>query len=69
MLTLEQPDNIFSALRMSPAAFVREMRVAAAEEKGVASPLTREITFDKTDPNFRRVMERYEQAGIPTYPH
>jgi len=40
MLTLEMPDNIFSALHMSPAAFVREMRVAAAEEKGVASPLT-----------------------------
>ena len=37
MLTLEQPDNIFSALRMSPAAFVREMRVAAAEEKWLTS--------------------------------
>lgn len=29
-LALELPDNIFSALRMSPAVFVREMRVAAA---------------------------------------
>jgi predicted HTH domain antitoxin len=29
-LALELPDNIFSSLRMSPAAFVREMRIAAA---------------------------------------
>lgn len=29
-LAVELPDNIFSALRMSPAVFVREMRVAAA---------------------------------------
>lgn len=29
-LALELPDNIFSALRMSPTVFVREMRVAAA---------------------------------------
>jgi len=35
----------------------------------VLAVLPREIAYDKTDPNFRRVMERYEQAGIPTYPH
>ena len=29
-LALELPDHVFSALRMSPVAFVREMRVAAA---------------------------------------
>ena len=29
-LAIELPENIFSALRLSPLAFVREMRVAAA---------------------------------------
>ena len=29
-LALELPDNTFSALRLSPAEFVREMRIAAA---------------------------------------
>lgn len=29
-LAFELPDNIFSSLRMSPVAFVSEMRVAAA---------------------------------------
>lgn len=29
-LSLVLPDNIFSSLRMTPTAFVREMRVAAA---------------------------------------
>jgi predicted HTH domain antitoxin len=29
-LALELPDNTFSALRLSPAKFVREMRIAAA---------------------------------------
>jgi len=33
-LALELPDNIFSALHMAPAAFVREMRVAAAVRAG-----------------------------------
>lgn len=31
--------------------------------------LQREIAYDTTDPAFCTVMERYEQAGIPTYPH
>lgn len=31
--------------------------------------LQREIAYDTTDPAFRAVVERYEQAGIPTYPH
>lgn len=29
-LALELPDNIFSALRLPPAEFAREMRIAAA---------------------------------------
>jgi len=64
-LALEMPDNVFSTLRMSPAAFVREMRVAAAVQWYAEQRISQEKAAEIAGQSRLEFIDELRRRNVP----
>lgn len=64
-LDLELPENIFSALRMPPAKFAREMRIAAAVQWYAERRISQEKAAEIAGQSRAQFIEELRQRKVP----
>lgn len=64
-LALELPDNIFSALRLPPAEFAREMRIAAAVQWYAERRISQEKAAEIADQSRVQFIDELRQRKVP----
>lgn len=64
-LALELPENIFSALRLPPAEFVREMRIAAAVQWYSEQRISQEKAAEIAGQNRAQFIDELRRRKVP----
>lgn len=64
-LAFELPDNIFSSLRMSPIAFVKEMRVAAAVQWYAEQRMSQEKAAEIAGQSRAAFIDELRRRNVP----
>ncbi len=64
-LALELPDHIFSALRLPPAEFAREMRIAAAVQWYAERRISQEKACEIADLSRAQFIDELRQRKVP----